>query len=272
MEAALSTAPPEILALVRADSQRTNQYEALTNAYKPLPGVTRKFVEGREYLDMLRNEEEFYARSVNYYRHRITRIATSNDMMHPEVAGNRSLKEYSMQHVENAMTPDNPFSANLSKLFTFNDLLCLGNTMLEGVQNLGTGMQAIIGQTGSVTDAYRLWGQAIGDTTKKSSRSADMQWMFDRTEAMGIRRRTDFLDIYDPDTQTINEVLSKNPVVKGLNAIQVGATKWSTFFQRFNDNIGLAAGFRFGHGEGNVEGGCTNVCLGLKRTGALYWR
>lgn len=219
---------------------------------------------------MLHNEDEFYSRSLNWYRHQITRPETSLDMMHPEVAGNRILKEYAQQHVDNALSPDNPFFRKLVKTVYFQRLaFSLGNSLLESVQNLGTGMQAVIAETGSIGDAFKLWAGAIKNITVKGSRSEDMQWMFDRAESMGLRRITTFRDIHDPDSEGAHFILSKNPLVKGANAAQAGATKWATLFQRFNDDIGLSAGFQLGMEKGMSREDAFNFAWDLKERG-LY--
>jgi hypothetical protein len=270
LEQALEKAPADVAATVLADAQRTSQYEALSNAFKPLPRVTRNFVEGREYINMLHNEDEFYSRSLNWYRHQITRAETSLDMLHPDVAGNRALKEYGQQHVDNALSPDNPFFRKLIKTVYFQRLaFSLGNSLLESVQNLGTGMQAAIAETGSITDAFKLWGQSIKDLTVKGSRSPDIQWLYERAEALGLRRITTFRDIHDPDSEGAHFILSKNPLVKGVNAAQAGATKWATFFQRNNDDIGLSMGFRLAREKGMSREEAFNSAWDLKERG-LY--
>lgn len=258
-KAALSGVDPTIMAKVLPETQRAQQYEASSNAFRPTPGVTRRFVAGREYINMLENAQEFYTRANNWLRYRETHSTTSLDMMHPEVAGNRVLSDYLQKHVDNALTPDNPFFRKLVSAVYFQRLaFSLGNTLLESTQNLGTGMQAVIAETGSVTDAFTLWKNSVGKIIKNTGKSAkdygsaDFNWAMREAELQGVIHLSDFADIHDPDTGTVYEInqRAKNPAMRAANAVYTGARKWTTWFQRYNDKIGFLSGLELATQKG----------------------
>lgn len=279
LEAALSNVAPEIRAQILPETLRTQQYEASATAFKPLPTIHRRFVEGREYIDMLQNENEFYSRATNYWRHRITEAETSLDMMHHDIMGNRALKEFAAQHVENSLTPDNPFFRKLVKAVYFQRLaFSFGNSLLESTQHLGTGMQSLISETGSITDAFSLWGQAVKAVTQRGkkilstgTKSDEMQWLRKRAEEAGIIRVSTFRDVHDPDSEAIGYAhrLSKNPLAKAAIGLEVGATKWATFFQRFNDEVGLYAGYKLGREKGMSQEEAFNFAWDVKERGTF---
>lgn len=274
VKVALEGVDPQVASTVLSETQRVAQYESSANAFKPVPGVTRRFVAGREYINMIENAHEFYVRGNNWLRHRLTDATTSLDMMHPEVAGNRTLKQFAEQHVQNSLTPDNPFFRKLVEATYFQRLaFSLGNSALEGVQNLTTGMQAVISETGSVGDAFRLWGGAVKQlmTTRLSNNwgDPDLQWAMDRAARLGARGMAHWNDIIDPDRDTvftINQQRMSTPA-KGFQALQYGARKWATQFQRYNDNIGIITGFRLGLEKGMTKEQAFDFAWDLKERG-----
>lgn len=271
---ALEGVDPQIAATILSETQRTAQYESSANAFKPVPGVTRKFVAGREYINMIENAHEFYVRGNNWLRHRLTDATTSLDMMHPEVAGNRTLKQFAEQHVQNSLTPDNPFFRKLVEATYFQRLaFSLGNSALESVQNLTTGMQAVISETGSVGDAFKFWGGAV--KTLMQTRFSndwgdpDLQWAMDRSARLGARGMAHWNDIIDPDRDTVFTINQQrmNAPVRGFQALQYGARKWATLFQRYNDNIGMITGFRLGIEKGMTKEDAFDFAWDLKERG-----
>lgn len=271
---ALEEVDPQVASTILSETQRTAQYEASANAFKPVPGVTRRFVAGREYINMIENAHEFYVRGNNWLRHRLTDATTSLDMMHPEVAGNRTLKQFADQHVQNSLTPDNPFFRKLVEATYFQRLaFSLGNSALESVQNLTTGMQAVISETGSVGDAFKLWGGAVKQLmqTRLSNDwgDPDLQWAMDKAAHLGARGMAHWNDIIDPDRDTVFTInqQSMNIPQKGFSAIHYGARKWATLFQRYNDNIGMITGFRLGLEKGMSKEDAFDFAWDLKERG-----
>lgn len=243
----------EILARVLPDVQRANEYSASAQAFKPVPGLTRNLVEGREFLNMIDNAQEFYNRGINWFKYQAIKARTGLDALHPEVQGNRVLKDWTEQHVKNYLTPDNQIARKFTEAVFYQRLaLNFGNSFLEGIQSLGTGMQALIAETGSVSDAYSRTGSAMKEwlyqlKNKKASTPA-LEWLRRKAEATGMFEPTLWDDLYDPDRNAMLSISGKlgGPVKRGTDFLKNMARKFSTGPQKMNNNISGIAAFKIG--------------------------
>ncbi len=255
LTAALSGRPDsaQILDTVLPYSKRADMMETATQAFTPVPGITRKLVGGRENIDMIENAHEFYVRGINWFRHKLTRAETDLDMMHPEIAGNSELKRYSEDHVQNYLTPDNPIVRRLTEAVFYQRMAFnFGNTLLEAFQSLGTGMQSLIAETGSVGDAYAHTGSALKEMAqyKKSGKwsTPELEWFARWSASVGLKKLTLWDDIQDPDRAAVMSMNYRlgGPVQKAVGVLKDGARRWSGFFQEFNNNIASIAAFKIG--------------------------
>jgi hypothetical protein len=117
-ESLMADLPVEKQAQLRPLIQRAADYQGSQAAFTPIPtqaSPRRRFVPGRETIDMVDNAEQYYRRSINWMRHRETRATTAFQMLDPELLGNRPLREYSQQFVDNNLAPDNPVARRLSE-------------------------------------------------------------------------------------------------------------------------------------------------------------
>lgn len=278
LTSALSGRPDsaQLLETVLPEIRRAEEYQASTQAFRPVPGVTRNLVAGREYINMIDNAHEFYGRGINWFKHKITRAKTNLDMMHPEIAGNRVLKDWSEQHVKNYLTQDSSVVRKFNEAVFYQRLaLNTGNMALEMFQSLQTGMQALIAETGSVRDAYKLMGSAMKEwgqflKTKKGT-TPDIDWMLRKAEAVGASEPTLWDDTYDPNTNSLMAAARApgHPVKKGLNIMGAFARKPSSFLQKMNNNIALIAAFKLGMEQGMTRDEAFNFARDVKERGTF---
>ena len=276
LQQVLAGLPPDVVERILPATQRTAQYEAVNESFKPVPNLGRKLVAGREYLNMLENQHTFYIRANNWLRHRMTDATTSLDMLHPELLGNQTLRQFAAQHVENSLTPDNPFFRKLVEATYYQRMaFSLGNSLLESLQNLTTGMQAIISETGSVSDAFGLWGKAVKNImqyhVKGKWSTPELQEAMDKAGRTGVVGLTTWSDIYDPDRASTFDILHKKggPAVQAGQTLKYWARNWATFFQRHNDRIGMLAGLDLAKQKGMVGDEAFEFARDLKERG-LY--
>lgn len=266
----------ELMARILPEVQRAAEYTSSTQAFAPVPHVTRNLVEGREYLNMIHNADEFYGRGVNWLKNKILTSKTGLDMMHPEVAGNQVLKDYLTQHVKNYQTPDNPLVRKFTEAMFYQRMAFnLGNTMLEGVQSLGTGMQALIAETGSVRDAFKLTGEAAKEWAYQKAKGRgtndEMDWLMRKAQATGATEPALWDDIYDPERVDMMSISAKlgAPVKKGTDVLKSAARSFSTFFQKYNNNIALIASYKIGRERGMGQEDAFKFARDVKERGTF---
>lgn len=236
--------------------RRGQSVRDIISAGQPLPKISRRFVEGREDINMFDNSNQYYDRMNNWFRHKRTRARTQVDKMHPELRGNRELTKYVDDHVGNFLSPDNPIARKFVSATYFYKLgFDFGNAMLEATQNLTTGMAALIQETGGVGDAYDLWQSAIKDiishkTTKKWA-SEEQHWLMERAAIRGdIDTMVGWQDIADPDHTTMYDTSPTRGGKGPLALVQHGAKRFGSFFVRYNNQIALMAGFKIARQKG----------------------
>lgn len=239
---------PDILAKVLPGMQRAQDLRDSLAAAGPLPKVQRKFVAGREYINMLDNADQFYVRMNNWLRNRLTRAETQVDMSHPEVESNPELRKFLQQHVDNFLTADNPTARKIVEATYFYKLAFdVGNSMLEATQNLTTGMSSLIGETGSVGEAFDRWGKAVATIAKYHKNggkwdTAEHHWAMERAKELGLGGIASWSDIVDPDSTAVFDA-NAGKVGGALGMLKSTARGWTTKVSRYNDWIGLLAGF-----------------------------
>lgn len=265
LTAALSGRPDsaQLLDTVLPEAKRADMVATATQAFTPVPGMSRKLVAGREDLNMVENAHEFYVRGINWFRHKLVRAKTDLDMMHPEVAGNTELKNYVEQHVQNYLTPDNPVVRKLTEAVFYQRMAFnFGNSLLEAFQSLGTGMQALIAETGSVGDAYVTTGSAMKDMAQHKATGSwatpELEWFAKWSASVGLKRLTMWDDIQDPDRAAVMSMNYRlgSPLQKGLGTLKDTARKWSALFQNYNNDVASIAAFKLGLER---EGGRTDT-------------
>lgn len=266
----------ELLARILPEIKRAEAETASQQAFHPAPGLSRNLVKGRELINMMQNSHEFYGRVINWFKHKNIRASTELDSMHPEIAGNQVLKDYTQQHVNQYLIPDNPLVRKFNSFVYYQRLaLNLGNMFLEGVQSLGTGMQALIGETGSVRDAYKFTAKANAEyahflRTKKGS-TPDIDWMLRKAEAIGALEPTLWDDTLDSNTNTLISTAGApgQPIKKGLDTVLALARKPTSWAQKYNNNIAMLAGFKLGLEQGQTREEAFNFALGIKNRGTF---
>lgn len=243
----------QLLDTVLPEAKRADMLATSTQAFTPVPGMSRKLVAGREELNMSDNAHQFYVNGVNWLRHKIVRAQTGLDMMHPEIAGNTELKNYVDQHVQNYLTPDNPIVRKLTEAVFYQRMAFnFGNAALEAFQSLGTGMQALIAETGSVGDAYGTTASAMKDMAQHKATGTwatpELEWFSKWAASVGLRRMTLWDDIQDPDTASVMSSSARlgTPVQKTFSAMRGATRKFSTFFQNYNNDVTSIAAFKLG--------------------------
>lgn len=252
----------DILERVLPAVNRAQQVKASTEAFSPLP-MTRKLVAGREYIDLLQNREEFYKRANNWFNHKRVTAARDLYIQHPDLAGNSVLKNWAEQHVQNYLSPDNPFVTKLNELVFYQRMgLNFGNMLLESVQSLGTGMQALIAETGSVRDAFALTAETLKELAHHFRTgewsSAELSWFAHKAEVTGQFSPVLYNDIHDPDSNALMSISGKigGPVKEGTQAVKGVVRGFGSFFQKFNNKISMIAAFKLAQER---NGGHVNI-------------
>lgn len=250
LDSALQGADPQARDLIMAATQRAAAIEKSSDAWRPAPGVTRNFVSGREGINMVENAQLHYQRANQWMKHRLLRAQTELDMMDPEILGNRELKNHLEGQVDAFLTPDNQMLSRATQVLSMVKLAGnFGNSLLESMQTLTTGMQALIAETGSVKEAGALqigaqkefWTHLL---TKKWS-NADTEWFANTSEKRGLWDNPTLGDFADVDEARIRRGAS-NGFQKVVNFIR----QKSTIPQRFNDKVLSLSGFALAREKG----------------------
>lgn len=238
---------------------RAETYEAAAKAFSPLP-MSRRLVAGREFIDLLANRDKFYSGANNWANHKIARAQAEIDMMHPEIAGNAALKTWTENHLNAYLSPDNPLVSKINEVVFYQRLgLNFGNMVLEAFQSLGTGMQALIGESGSVSQAYALTAKANGELArhKKTGQwsSPELAWFMRKAEAGGLIEPMLFDNKHDPETHNQLSISGKigGPVKTGVSAIKGVVRSFSGFFQVYNNKIAMLAAFKLAVERGDIK-------------------
>lgn len=248
IEQALSDRP-DLLAQLMPLAQKAERLKTATDAFSPVP-MKRELVEGREYLDLLDNREQFYKRINNWMHHKLTRAHSDLALLHPEVAGNRVMKQTLEQATQNFLSPDNPIVSKINEMVFYQKLgLNLGNMAQESLQSLTTGMQALLAETGSVRDAASLLSAASKEViqhgiTGKWNTPAKA-WLIRAMEIRGDKAPVLFNDMIDADSANLMS-LSRGlgaPVKKGVSVVKHMVKGFSGFFQRYNNTVIQSAAF-----------------------------
>lgn len=257
---------PDIAARILPRIQRAGDIRASIAASGPLPTVKRNFVEGREYINMVDNANQFYVRMNNWLRNKATRSRTNLDMMHPQVEGNTEVQNLLNQHVNNFLSPDNPMARKIVEATYFYKLAFdLGNTMLEMTQNLTTGMAGLIQESGSVSDSMGLWGKAVKEilSHKATGKWSDgeLNQFMNTASSQGHLGRPSWSDIIDPDVAGIMHANGGGV----LNAVRNSAMGFASRFTGFNDTISLISAFRLGREQGMTQDQATKFAIDVKQ-------
>lgn len=246
----------ELLQRVLPEVNRADQVQASMKAFTPLP-MTRKLVEGRENIDLLQNREEFYKRAGNWFNNKLTRANADLDGLHPELAGNRVLKQWFDQMVTNYLTPDNPLVTKFNELVFYQRMgLNFGNMALEAIQSLGTGMQSLISETGSVRDAYGMTAWANKELLQhaRTGKWSDpaIAWFAHAAEQRGDFAPVLYNDIHDPDANDLMSISGKigGPMKEGVGVMKTGVRWLGSFFQKYNNKIAMLAAFKIAQERG----------------------
>lgn len=257
---------PDVAARILPRIQRAGDIRASIAASGPLPTVKRNFVEGREYINMVDNANQFYVRMNNWLRNKATRSRTTLDMMHPQVEGNTEVQNLLNQHVNNFLSPDNPLARKIVEATYFYKLAFdMGNTMLEMTQNLTTGMAGLIQESGSVGDSMGLWGGAVKDiiSHKATGKWADPELasFINTVSTQGQLGRPSWSDIVDPD---VAQVMHSNG--GGIiDTVKNSAMSFASRFTGFNDTISLIAAFKLGRSQGMSVDDATKFAVDVKQ-------
>lgn len=250
----------------------TGDLRAQLAAASPLPTVHRNFVEGREFINMGANADQFYSRMNNYFRVKSTRAGTALDMMHPEIKGNTELTNLLNDHVSNFLTPDNPIATKIVKSLYFYKLAFdMGQAMLWGTQNLTTGMSSLIGETGSVKDAFGYWGSAVKElsthrVTGKWS-SPEIQQLMDTASRRGQTGDVaGWNDFHDEQANTVYDTAA-GPLAKAFSPIKNAARSLLTISSKVNDGVGLIAAFQLARERGMGFDDAYDFALDVKGRG-----
>lgn len=250
---------PDVAAVVLPETQRANDYSQSLASLAPVPGAgqpTRKFVAGREFINMVDNDHQFYVRANNWMRHKLTRAYAEVDGLDPAVQGNRTMAQLLQQHVQNNLSPDNPIARKLNEATYFTKLAWnFGVNFLHGIQSLTTGMAAVISETGSVADAFETTLAAqkalIQRVATKKWANPEHEWLMNRATSEGAKGLATWSDIFDPERAVTYD--SNNPTTvlgKALNTAKWAARNWTGMFMSMNDQIGLLAGYDLGRSRG----------------------
>lgn len=267
---------PNLYARFLPYTQRASDYAASAAAYDFVPGAAsprRKFIAGREGINMVTNENLYYIKQNNWWRHKLIRAQSDLDMLDPDLAGNRTALQYSQQHVENQLSADNPLTRKIVEA-TYNWKLAwnFGVNFLHGIQSLTTGMASAIAETGSVGDAFGLTTKAqkavIQRMTTGKWDTEDHKWLAQKLTATGNAGIASWTDIYGEDLATMYNANRATTVPgKGIEFIKNASRGWTGMFLKFNDQIGAIAGFDLARSRGMSHDDAFQFALDLKNRG-----
>lgn len=269
-------ADPDLVAKILPLTQRAAEYQASLATFSPVPGAgspKRRFVGGREDINMLDNADLFYARSTNYMRHRLLRASSDVNMLDPELQQNRQALQLAQQHIQNQLSTDNPLVRKLNEMCYFKNLAFnFGVNFLHGVQSLTTGMASVIAETGGVGDAFALTAKAqkavLQRVTTGKWDTPEHEWVAGRLKAEGNSGIITHDDISDPDKDAM--FLGSRPksmAGKAIGTISHAARSWTDIFARNNDMIGTIAGFDLAKERGMNNDDAYAFGLDMKRKG-----
>jgi hypothetical protein len=259
LESVIADLPVEKQAEIRPLIERAADYQSSAAAFSPVPtqaSPRRRFVAGRETIDMIANADEETSRFVNWMRHRESRVGTAVQMLDPELLGNRPLREYAQQFVDNNLAPDNPVARRLAEAtFYWNLAGNLGVDFLHSIQSLTTGMASVIRETGSTGDALKYVAGASGKVFKRYTTGKfgdkNTEWYINWLTARGGLGLPAWGDIFDPTTMNYFQHYGpESGFSKTLNAIKNGVRGYKGVFLRHNDMVGALAGFQLGLDRG----------------------
>lgn len=264
---------PELLSLVAPMITRATDYEASQQAFSPVPGGAaprRKFIGGREEINMVTNNNLFYIKANNWMRHKLMRATSDLDFLDPDLQGNRASLAFARQHVDNQLTVDNQLARKLVEA-TYNWKLAwnFGVNFLHGIQSLTSGMASLISETGGVGDAYALTGKAIksviGRATSGKWDDPKLNWLANKLVAEGHAGIAGWSDIYgDQLVNMMDSSRNNNPLSKGVGLIKNAARNWTGMFLKFNDQIGAISGFMLGKERGMSDQDAYNFAIDVK--------
>lgn len=267
---------PNLYARFLPYTQRASDYAASAAAYDFVPGAAsprRKFIAGREGINMVTNENLYYIKQNNWWRHKLIRAQSDLDMLDPDLAGNRTALQYSQQHVENQLSADNPLTRKIVEA-TYNWKLAwnFGVNFLHGIQSLTTGMASAIAETGSVGDAFGLTTKAQKSVIQRMTTgkwdTEDHQWLAQKLTATGNAGIASWTDIYGDDLATMYNANRATTVPgKGIEFIKNASRGWTGMFLKFNDQIGAIAGFDLARSRGMTYDDAFQFALDLKNRG-----
>lgn len=262
---------PELRSAVRVATQRAGDVRSQIEAASPLPKVSRRFAEGRESINMLDNADQFYSRMNNWMKNKMTRAKSNVDLLSPELQGNRELRRFVQQHVDNFTTPDNPLARKFTEATYFYKLAFdFGNALLESTQFLTTGMSSLVGETGSVGQAFDLVRSALAKEAKHAvkrtygTKELDdfMEWA-DRNGHGGHAAWNDMSDIDQHNYYAASG--AEGPV----GVLQNKARNFSLFFSKRNARIGLLAAYELARSRGMSVEDSRAFAVDVKARGAF---
>lgn len=284
MRTVLQEQPPEVLAAMQNSLSRAKEYAESLNASAPVPGAGtpgRKFVAGREDIDMLTNSNAFYRRAANWMRHKMVRVKTDVDLLDPTLTTDSVTQKLGAQAVENNITLDNPLVRKaVAATYYWKLAGNLGVNMLHGIQTLTTGMASAIAETGNVGDAFELTGRAMKEMGTRFAPKAlggrgDGSWANPFLEygmkkaltegRIGFGGYDDFMNSDVEQMQDMNE--QQGTFGKGLNIVKHAANKWTENFMKYNDSIGIASGLLLAQERGMSPEDAYRFAVDLKNRG-----
>lgn len=257
---ALGGMDPTLLAQILPATQRAAEYRLTLMGSTPLPGSVgareRKFVAGRENLNMLKNADTYYRTTNNWMRNRELRAQTDLDMLEPALQNNRVLRTQAEKYVAEQLAPDNELVRKINEA-TYNWRLAwnFGVNFLHGIQSLTTGMSAAIAETGSVGDAFAATAKAMGAIIDRARNGkwADEGHRFlnDRMVARGEKGIATYDTFMDQDRAAVydsNNILGKT--TGAIDTVKFAARSWTNLFARFNDTVGSIVGWDLAKSRG----------------------
>lgn len=240
---------PDLLDQIIPRIRRAGDIRTQITSASPLPSVPRSFASGREAINMLDNANQFYVRMNNYFKNRAVRTRSALLMMHPEIQGNTELTNFLNTHVDSFLTPDNPLATKITKALYFYKLAFdFGQAILWGTQNMTTGMASLIGETGTVSDAFGYWGTAMKEYGKflvtRKWENPELRALIERAgqrgELGGMASWSDFVD----ETANAMYDMHAGPLAKAFSPVKNAAKSLTEFSSRLNDIVGLIAAFK----------------------------
>lgn len=257
---ALGGMDPTLLAQILPATQRAAEYRLTLMGSTPLPGSVgareRKFVAGRENLNMLKNADTYYRTTNNWMRNRELRAQTDLDMLEPALQNNRVLKTQAEKYVAEQLAPDNELVRKINEA-TYNWRLAwnFGVNFLHGIQSLTIGMSAAIAETGSVGDAFALTTKAMNEIIQRRRTgqwsNEGYRFLNDRMVARGEKGIATYDSFVDQDRAAVydsNNILGK--ATGAIDTVKFAARRWTNWFARANDTIGSIVGWDLAKSRG----------------------